>query len=77
MRVLVGSLLDALPDLGNVVIFLLFIIILFAILGLQLFLGVLENRCRFTSAPVGNIWKADDTYTNLCIDGDNSTCPKK
>jgi hypothetical protein len=34
MKELVGSLLDAMPDLGNVVIFLLFIIILFSILGL-------------------------------------------
>lgn len=40
MRIMVSSLIDALPDLGNVVIFLFFIIALFGILGLQLFLGV-------------------------------------
>lgn len=75
MRELVGSLLDALPDLANVVIFLLFIIILFAILGLQLFMGVFENRCRMTKQPVGNTWIADEKVTSLCVEGDDSTCP--
>lgn len=48
MRVLVATLLDSLPALGNVVIFLLFIVILFGILGLQIFMGALESRCRLT-----------------------------
>ncbi|CAK91591.1 unnamed protein product (macronuclear) [Paramecium tetraurelia] len=72
MKVLIITLLDSLPALGNVVIFLLFIIILFGILGLQIFMGALENRCRETEYPDGNIWKASN-YTKLCQDSSN--CP--
>lgn len=42
MKVLVTTLIDSIPDLGNVVVFLMFIMILFAILSLQLFSGVFE-----------------------------------
>lgn len=65
MKVLIITLLDSLPALGNVVIFLLFIIILFGILGLQIFMGALENRCRETEYPIGNVWKASN-YSKLC-----------
>ncbi|CAD8071678.1 unnamed protein product [Paramecium sonneborni] len=73
MKVLIITLLDSLPALGNVVIFLLFIIILFGILGLQIFMGALENRCRITEYPIGNIWKASN-YSKLCQDSSN--CPE-
>ncbi|CAD8151145.1 unnamed protein product [Paramecium pentaurelia] len=73
MKVLIISLLDSLPALGNVVIFLLFIIILFGILGLQIFMGALENRCRETEYPIGNVWKASN-YSKLCQDSSN--CPE-
>jgi len=56
MRVIVASLIDALPDLANVVIFLTFIVLLFGILGLSIFMGVTENRCRTTPAPVNGVW---------------------
>jgi len=39
MRMLVKALIDALPDLGNVVMFLLFVFMIFGILGIQLFSG--------------------------------------
>lgn len=75
LRLLVGSLLDSLPDLGNVVVFLIFIIALFGILGLQIFLGVFENRCRFTPLPLGDLWLADPTLPYLCFEDDDTTCP--
>jgi hypothetical protein len=56
IRILVISLIEALPDLGNVVVFLFFIIVLFGILGMQLFGGVFENRCRLTNVPVNGTW---------------------
>ena len=56
MRVLVITLLDALPAIGDVIVFLAFIIILFGILGLQLFMGTLESRCRLTPEPIGQVW---------------------
>ncbi len=67
MRELVGSLIDALPDLGNVVIFLAFIIVLFGILGLNLFSGLFEYRCRMTEAPVNGKWPIDPTIERLCL----------
>ncbi|CAD8045308.1 unnamed protein product [Paramecium primaurelia] len=73
MKVLIITLLDSLPALVNVVIFLLFIIILFGILGLQIFMGALENRCRMTEYPVGDVWKVSN-YTKLCQDSSN--CPE-
>ena len=56
MHELIITLLEALPDLGNVVIFLLFIIILFAILGVQLFKGAFEWRCKLTEFPLNGEW---------------------
>lgn len=73
MRVLVTTLIDSLPALGNVVIFLLFVIILFGILGLQIFMSILENRCRLTPVPVDGEWKAS-SYAKLC--SDTSSCPE-
>lgn len=52
---LVMTLLDSLPSLVNVMLFLLFVLILFAIIGLQLFSGLLENRCRLTEKPVDGV----------------------
>jgi hypothetical protein len=66
MRVLVGSLLKSLPDLANVLAFLIFIMLLFGILGMQLFSGVYENRCRLTIYPDLNRWLVNDSITNLC-----------
>lgn len=54
MKLLVKSLIKSLPDLGNVVVFLIFVIVLFGILGMQLFSGLNENRCRITPAPDEN-----------------------
>lgn len=73
MKVLVASLLDSLPALGNVAMFLLFIILLFSILGLQLFNGLLENRCRLTSDPIDGFWQADPSTADIC--GGNLDCP--
>lgn len=69
--------LDSLPDLANVVIFLLFLVVLFGILGLQLFIGVLENRCRYSPVALGDLWPADPLITTLCVENDDSTCPAK
>jgi hypothetical protein len=44
MKRLMGSLLGALPDLANVVVFLMFVFILFGILGVQQFVGGLYWR---------------------------------
>ena len=52
MRIMVGSLMLALPQLGNVAILLLFVFLLWGILAVQLFPGNLHGRCRMTATPI-------------------------
>jgi len=52
MRMLISSLLKALPALGNVVVLQVFLFFMFAILGNQLFGGNMTRRCRLTDFPV-------------------------
>jgi Ion transport protein len=75
MKHLVTCLLKSLPALGNVALFLFFLIILFSILGLQLFIDRVEARCRYIPAPVGGSWPADISISNLC--GGSFQCPIK
>ena len=48
IKILVSTLLNSLESLANVVLFLMFVLLLFGIIGLQLFSGIFENRCRIT-----------------------------
>jgi hypothetical protein len=67
MRKLVTALISSLPDLLNVSVFLLFIIILFAILGLQQFAGSMYYKCRLTEKPINSTyWPKHPTYTRVC-----------
>lgn len=52
MRRLISALLKALPALGNVVILQIFVFFIFGILGIQLFGGGMNRRCRLTEFPV-------------------------
>ncbi|XP_069124372.1 voltage-dependent T-type calcium channel subunit alpha-1G-like isoform X2 [Argopecten irradians] len=45
MRILVMLLLDTLPMLGNVLLLCFFVFFIFGIIGVQLWAGVLRNRC--------------------------------
>lgn len=40
--------------------------IYFAIIGLHLFIGLTERRCRITPEPVDGVWLADDEVLKLC-----------
>lgn len=74
MRRLISSLLGSLPELANAVVFMFFIFLLFGILGVQQFKGVLYQRCRVDPEPkfmIGDLdknkkmwyWeKANDVY---------------
>jgi hypothetical protein len=63
MRSLVGTLLVSIPELVNAGIFILFIIILFSIFGLQQFAGILHFRCRTTSTPLNaTYWPKSSEY---------------
>mmetsp|Transcript_43521 Transcript_43521/g.105631 ORF Transcript_43521/g.105631 Transcript_43521/m.105631 type:complete len:2203 (+) Transcript_43521:102-6710(+) len=47
MRVLVRSLLDAIPAMGSVMLLCSFIFLVFGIIGVQLFSGTLHHRCYY------------------------------
>ncbi|CAF1073726.1 unnamed protein product [Adineta steineri] len=49
MRILVMLLLDTLPMLGNVLFLCFFVFFIFGIIGVQLWNGLLRNRCFFQS----------------------------
>uniref|UniRef100_A0A8C1V897 Calcium voltage-gated channel subunit alpha1 I n=1 Tax=Cyprinus carpio TaxID=7962 RepID=A0A8C1V897_CYPCA len=51
MRILVSLLLDTLPMLGNVLLLCFFVFFIFGIIGVQLWAGLLRNRCVALPAP--------------------------
>lgn len=51
MRILVMLLLDTLPMLGNVLLLCFFVFFIFGIVGMQLWAGMLRQRC-FIDIPV-------------------------
>eukprot|EP00899_Mesostigma_viride_P006469 jgi/Mesvir1/15823/Mv03377-RA.1 len=55
MRVLVGTILRSLPMLGNVMLLTVSLFLLFGISGVQLFGGVLRNRCFIARASPGSL----------------------
>ncbi len=71
---IVTSLLDSLPPLANVGLFLLFIIILFGTFGLHMFTGMFEYRCRITPQPVNGEWPVAPEHYFLCKSDDQ--CPE-
>ena len=61
------SLIKSLPALANVIIFLLFIFMLFSIMGLQSFGGSMYKRCRESEAPTAHyFWEIDESIERLC-----------
>ncbi|KAJ8546848.1 hypothetical protein ON010_g11386 [Phytophthora cinnamomi] len=73
MRRLIAALLKALPALGNVVILQIFVFFIFGILGIQLFGGTMNRRCRVTPLPIKlplddaneTIWPVSGDYIEL------------
>ncbi|XP_026724837.1 voltage-dependent T-type calcium channel subunit alpha-1G-like isoform X5 [Trichoplusia ni] len=51
MRILVMLLLDTLPMLGNVLLLCFFVFFIFGIVGVQLWEGILRQRCEFVLPP--------------------------
>ena len=74
LRLLIESLLKSLPALANVVLFLIFIFVMFGILGTQLFSGYMYHRCRLTPSPIMTheedggylFWPIDEEVDRLC-----------
>jgi hypothetical protein len=51
MRILVMLLLDTLPMLGNVLLLCFFVFFIFGIVGVQLWEGILRQRCYLKQLP--------------------------
>ncbi|KAI6177108.1 Voltage-dependent T-type calcium channel subunit alpha-1H [Aphelenchoides bicaudatus] len=78
MRILVNLLLDTLPMLGNVLLLCFFVFFIFGIVGVQLWAGLLRNRCvinlprtNFTS-EIAEIVFNNTTLTRYYIPEDTS-----
>ena len=83
LKELVLTLLASVKQLGSVVVILLFLIGVFAILGLQLFLGSLHNRCVLKeglnmTGVLSEVCTSNSTeqclkYRNILFDKDDTT----
>ncbi|XP_072890107.1 voltage-dependent T-type calcium channel subunit alpha-1I-like isoform X1 [Hemitrygon akajei] len=81
MRILVNLLLDTLPMLGNVLLLCFFVFFIFGIIGVQLWAGLLRNRCFLEenltlynglSLPLYYHPEKDDETPFICsLSGDN------
>ncbi|CAJ0954197.1 unnamed protein product, partial [Mesorhabditis belari] len=66
MRILVNLLLDTLPMLGNVLLLCFFVFFIFGIVGVQLWAGLLRNRCVL-DLPNVNISSDELTFANISL----------
>lgn len=56
LRIMVNSLLKSLKNLSDVMLLTVFFLAVFAIIGLQLFMGNLRNRCVIDPIPEDDPW---------------------
>lgn len=67
MRRLVGTLIVSIPEIINAGFFVMFMTILFSILGLQQFVGILHYRCRLTEKPLNaTYWPISPDHPRVC-----------
>lgn len=67
LRKQVKALVQSVPDFMNVGAFLVFMMLLFAIFGMEEYSGTGYNRCRLTQMPDSDgYWPVDPTNTRLC-----------
>ena len=69
MRILVMLLLDTLPMLGNVLLLCFFIFFIFGVIGVQLWKGLLRNRCflQLNTTIINNYTLFEYVYRKLNI----------
>lgn len=66
IRILIGTLLASVSQLGGVLSLALFFFLIFAILGVNLFTGLTHFRCRITKSPVDGNWPVVQNDTRIC-----------
>lgn len=68
MRPLVNTVVYSLPRLSKVVMMFLFLVSVFAVLGLHIWGGVLHRLCRVTPQPLHFTLSPSDTCSGWCFD---------
>uniref|UniRef100_A0A3B4UUH4 Voltage-dependent T-type calcium channel subunit alpha-1H n=1 Tax=Seriola dumerili TaxID=41447 RepID=A0A3B4UUH4_SERDU len=71
MRILVTLLLDTLPMLGNVLLLCFFVFFIFGIVGVQLWAGLLRNRC-FLGEDIGAMYNLSISSYYMSEEGEDS-----
>lgn len=68
VKSLLVSLVKSLPDFVNVGIFMIFVFILFATMGVQQYSGMIYNTCRITPYPDEKnlVWEIDPLIKRPC-----------
>ena len=67
LRMTLYNLIASFPALGKNYLTIALLMVLYAILGLHMFSGMLENRCRSTKEPVNGRWDlAENVMKSLC-----------
>ncbi|XP_071560722.1 ca[2+]-channel protein alpha[[1]] subunit T isoform X4 [Temnothorax nylanderi] len=74
MRILVMLLLDTLPMLGNVLLLCFFVFFIFGIVGVQLWEGILRQRCFLKALP--NVKYPDDLEKYFEYGGQDYICSR-
>lgn len=75
MRRLVTIMLRSLPELGNTLVFMMFFFIVFGIISIQTFYGVVYKKCRLTEFPENGIWVIDDSQSDfICSNQEHNSC---
>jgi len=73
MRILVGTLLASVSQLGGIFGLAIFFFLIFAILGVSLWPGASHYRCRMTEFPINGDWVPYSNDTRIC--GGSRQCP--
>lgn len=66
MKILISTLIDSVAQLGGVLVLAVFFFIIFAILGVSLWKGSINMRCRLTEFPMDGDWEVDEADPLLC-----------
>jgi len=70
LRSLILTIFNAIPYLLEIMVVLFFVFLIFAIAGLQLFSGLLQNSCIY--ANTGKVYYPDDSGNSFCT---KTSCP--
>lgn len=66
MKILIGTLIASVTQLGGVLLLAIFFFTIFAILGVSLWSGAINKRCRLTEFPENGDWVIDESDPLLC-----------